>query len=108
MGDDTSALEDEEVRGAIVTSVEHREPAVASIGGGRDVETRGDIPKSRKRATSEDTTLEGEAKRAWLPRPLEASSASCPSAPSVAEHADWSAGCGRSPASSRSMRVRDP
>ena len=58
MGDDTSALEDEGVRGAIVTSVEHHEPATASVGGRRDMETHSDILESRKRAASEDSALE--------------------------------------------------
>ena len=58
MGDDTCASEDEEVRGAVVTSVEHREPTTTSIGGGHDVEMRGDVPESRKHAASEDTALE--------------------------------------------------
>ena len=58
MGDDTSALEDEGVRGAVVTSVEHCEPAAASIGGECDVETRDDVPELRKCAVSEDTALE--------------------------------------------------
>ena len=34
MGDDTSSSEDEEVRGAVVTSVEHHEPMAASVDGG--------------------------------------------------------------------------
>jgi len=108
MGDDTSALEDEGVRGAVVTSVEHCEPMTTSIGGGRDVETRGDVPESRKRPVSEDTALEQERKWARSSRPSEASSASCPTAPSVVEHADRSRGCYRSPASSGSARVCDP
>ena len=58
MGDDVSASEDEEDRGAIVTLVEHREPTVVPVGGGRGTETRGDIPKSWKRTASEDTTVE--------------------------------------------------
>lgn len=61
MGDDASALEDEGDRGAVVTSVEHREPVAASIGGGRDTETRGDVLESRKRAVSKDTALKREA-----------------------------------------------
>ena len=76
MGGNTSASKDEGDRGVVVTSVEHRE-----------TEMGGDVLESRKRATSEDTALEREAKRAWSPRPSEASSASCPSAPSVVEHA---------------------
>ena len=56
-----------------MTSVEHHEPTTASIGGGHDTETCSDIPKSRKRATSEDTTVEQEAKRVRSPRPSEAS-----------------------------------
>ena len=58
MGDDTSALEDEEVRGIVVTSVEHHEPTTTFVGGGRDTEMLGDVPESRKRAMSEDTAIE--------------------------------------------------
>ena len=36
MGDDTSASEDEEVRGAVVISVEHHKPATVSVDGGRE------------------------------------------------------------------------
>ena len=54
----TSASKDEGDRGTIVTSVEHHEPMAASVSGGRDIETRSDIPESRKRATSEDTIVE--------------------------------------------------
>ena len=62
MGDDTSALEDEEVRGTVVTSVEHHEPAATFVGGWCDVETRNDVPESRKHAVSEDAALKWEAK----------------------------------------------
>ena len=58
MGDDTSVLEDEGVTGAIVTLVEHREPMAASVDGGHDVETCGDIPESRKHAASQETAFE--------------------------------------------------
>ena len=58
MGGDASASKDEGDRGAIMTSVEHREPTAASIGGGCDTETCGDVPESRKCATSEDTAVE--------------------------------------------------
>ena len=58
MGDNMSALEDEGDRGIVVTLVEHREPVTTPIGGGRGMETRGDIPQSRKRAVSEDVVLE--------------------------------------------------
>ena len=58
MGDDASASEDEGDSGVAVTSMEHREPMAASVGGGRDTETRGNVPESRKRTASEDTTLE--------------------------------------------------
>ena len=56
MGDDTSALEDEEVRGVVVTLMEHREPTAMSVGDGRDVETCGDVLELRKRAASEHIT----------------------------------------------------
>ena len=69
MGGDTSTSEDEGDRGIVMTSVEHHEPAATSVGDGWDVEKHGDIPESRKRATSEDTTIEQEAKRVWSPRP---------------------------------------
>lgn len=58
MGGDASASEDKGDRGAIVTSVEHCEPMAASVGSGRDMETRDDVPESRKHAASEDTTVE--------------------------------------------------
>ena len=58
MGDDTSASEDKEVRGAIMTLVEHHELVAASVGGEHDVETCGDVPELRKCAVNEDTTLE--------------------------------------------------
>ena len=58
MGDDTSASEDEEVRGAVVTSVEHHGPIAMSISSGHDVETRDDVPELRKHAMSQDTPLE--------------------------------------------------
>ena len=45
MGDNTSALKD-------------HEPTAMSVSGRRDVETRGDVPQSRKHAASEHTTLE--------------------------------------------------
>jgi len=63
MGGDVSASEDEGDMGTIVTSVEHHEPAATSIGGRHDIETRGDVPESRKHAASEDTGLKREAKR---------------------------------------------
>ena len=91
-----------------MTSMEHREPTGASIGDGHDVETHGDVPESRKRAVSEEDTLEREAKRARSPCPLEVSSASWPIALSVAEHADRSGGHDRSSVSLGSTRVRDP
>ena len=64
MGGNASASEDEGDRGAVVTSVEHYEPTTASVGNGRDTEMRGGVPKSRKHATSEETAMEREAKRA--------------------------------------------
>ena len=69
MGGDASTSEDEGDRGIVVTLVERREPTAASIGGGWDTERHDDVPESRKRATSEDTTIEQEAKRVWSPRP---------------------------------------
>jgi len=54
----TSAWKDEEVRGTIVTSVEHHEPMATSVSGGHDVETHGNVPELRKHAVSEETTLE--------------------------------------------------
>jgi len=58
MGDDTSASEDEGVRGTDVNLVEPREPMAVSVGGGPDVETRGNVPELRKHAMSEDAALE--------------------------------------------------
>ena len=58
MGGNTSASKDDGDRGAIVTSSEHREPMAASVDCGRDTETCDDVPESRKRAVSEDTTVE--------------------------------------------------
>jgi hypothetical protein len=57
MGDDTSASEDKGDRGAAMTSVEHHEPIAIFVDGGCDTETCGGVPKSRKHAVSEDTTL---------------------------------------------------
>jgi len=108
MGGDMSASEDEGDRGAVMTSVEHREPTATSIDDGQDTEMRGDIPESRKHAASEDTAIEREAKQARSPRPSEASLASCPPTPSVVEHAGWSGGRDRSPTSSGSARVSNP
>ena len=57
MGDDVSSSEDDGDRGAGVTLVERREPAIAPVGGGHGAETRGDVPESRKHAESEDAAL---------------------------------------------------
>jgi len=76
MEGDASTSEDELDRGIVATSVERREPMAASVGGGRDAEKHGDIPKLRKHTVREDTAVEREAKRAWSPRPSEASLAS--------------------------------
>ena len=57
MGGDMRAFEDGD-RGAIATSVEHHEPTATFVGGGRDTEMLGDVPESRKRAMSKDTTIE--------------------------------------------------
>ena len=108
MGDDASSSEDKEDRGIVVTLVEHHKPAVVPVDGERGTEVHGDVPKSRKCAMSEDTTLEREAKRAWSSRPLEASSASRTPAPSVVEHAGRSGGHDSSPTSSGSTCVHDP
>ena len=62
MGDDTSASEDKGVRGAVVSSLERHEPVATTVGGRRNVEMHGNVPESRKRATSEDTALKREAK----------------------------------------------
>ena len=78
MGGDASTSKDEGDKGIIVTSVEHREPTAASIGGGQDTEKRANVPESRKRAASEDTSIEREVKRAWSPCPSEASLARHP------------------------------
>ena len=78
MGDDMSASEDEGDMSATVTSVEHHEPADASIISGRDMETCGTVPESRKHAMSEDTTLNREAKQEQSPGPSEVSLTSRP------------------------------
>ena len=72
MGGDATASEDKGDRGTVVTSVEHREPMAASIGGGHAMEMRSDVPESRKHAASEDVAVEREAKRAWSSRPSDA------------------------------------
>ena len=87
MGDDASASEDEGDRGVAVTLVEHREPMATPVGGVRGTETRGDVPESRKHATSGDIAVEREAKWARSPRPSEASSASQSPSLSVTKHA---------------------
>ena len=71
MGYDMISSEDEGGRG-VVTSVVHRKPMAMSVGGGHEVERRGDIPMPRKCATSSDTIGEREAKRTRSPRPSEA------------------------------------
>ena len=91
-----------------MTKVEHRKLATAPINSWHGTEVRGDVPESRKRAVSEDAALKREAKRAWAPRPLEASLALRPPAPSVAEHAGRSGGHDHSPASLGPAHVRDP
>ena len=58
MGGDMSASEDEGDRGTVMTSVEHREPTAASVGGRHDMEIRGDVLESKKCATREDTVVE--------------------------------------------------
>ena len=57
-GDDVGSTEDVGDEGAAVTLVEQSEPMATPVGGGRGTETRGDVPESRKHATSEDTALE--------------------------------------------------
>jgi len=64
-----SSSEDEGDWGVIVTLVEHCEPAITSISGGRDAETRDAVPQSRKHATSEDASIEREVKRPRSPCP---------------------------------------
>ena len=58
MGGDTSTSKDEGDRGIIMTSVERHEPTATFVSGGWDMEKRGDVLESRKRATSEDTAVE--------------------------------------------------
>ena len=70
------SLEDEGDKGTAVTLVEHHVPTAVPVSGGHGTETRGDAPKSRKRAIGEDATHKREAKRARLPHPLKASLAS--------------------------------
>ena len=83
MGGDVSTSEDEGHRSIVTTSVECREPTVASISGEREVERRGDVPMTRKRATSLDAIGEWGAKRMRSPRPSEVSPASSPPAVGV-------------------------
>jgi len=71
-------FEVEEGREVVTTSAEHHEPMAVSVGGEREVERRGDVPVSRKRAMSSDTIGEQEAKRMRSPRPSEASPSSYP------------------------------
>ena len=78
MGGDASTSNDEGDRGVITTSVERRELAAASAGGGRDAERRGDVPALRKRTVSLDAAVEREAKRSRSPRTLGSSLASPP------------------------------
>ena len=108
MGGDASTSKDEGDRGIITTSVEHREPAAAFVGGEQDTERRGDVPVSRKLVVSSNTAVEREAKRARSPHPLEASLAPHPPALSMAGHTSRSEEHARTPASSGSARVRDP
>ena len=61
-GDDTSSSKDEGDRGAVVTLVERCEPMATPISGGHGTKTRGDVPESRKCATSEDAALKREEK----------------------------------------------
>jgi len=86
MGGDASTSKDEGDRGIIVTSVEHHEPTATSIGGGQDTEKRANVLESRKRAASEDTSIEREVKRARSPCPSEASLARHPPALSMVGH----------------------
>ena len=84
LGGDASTSEDEGSRSIITTLVECREPTAMSAGGGREVERRGDIPASRKRAASSDAVGEREAKRTRSLCPSKASPALPPPAPGVA------------------------
>ena len=62
LGGDMSTFEDEGYWGIVVTSVERREPMVASTSGGWDVLRHSDVPASRKHAMSSNTAIEREAK----------------------------------------------
>ena len=105
MGGDTSTSEDDRDRGIIATSVEHCEPTAVAASGGRDAERCDDVPTSRKHAVSLATAIEREAKRAWSPRPSEASLASHPPTPSMVGHTSQSKECACTPISFRGWRV---
>ena len=107
-GDDASSSEDEGDRGAAMTLVEHHEPMVAPISGGRGMETLSDVPESRKHVMSEDTALERESKQAQAPCPSEVLSASQPPALSVTEHAGRSGKHDCPPVPSGSPRMHGP
>ena len=107
-GDDMSSSKDDGDRGIAMTLVERRKPTATPVGDGRGTKVRGNVPKLRMHAASEDAALEREAKRAWSSCPSEVSSASRPPAPSVVEHTNRSGGHDHSLASLGSTRVRDP
>ena len=67
MGGDASTSEDDKDWGVVVTLLEHHEPAAMFVSGGQDVERHGDVPMSRKHATSSDNAVEREAKQARSP-----------------------------------------
>ena len=81
MGDDVISSEDEGGQDVIATSMEHREPMVASAGSGREAERHGDVLTPRKHVVSSDVVSEREAKRTWFPHPSEVSPALSPPAP---------------------------
>ena len=79
MGGATSASEDKGDRGAVVSSVEYREPTAVSVDGGLDTETYDDVPKFRKcpRAKTPPSNegrsgrdRHGLRRRYWLCTPL--------------------------------------
>ena len=70
-GGTMSASKDKGDRGVVVTLSEHHEPMATSVDGGRDTKTHGNVLESRKSATSEETTVEREAKRVRSPCPLD-------------------------------------
>ena len=66
---DASTFEHDGDQGIVTTSVEHRELTTTSVSGERDTERRDNVPMSRKHATSSDSVVEREVKRARFSRP---------------------------------------